>query len=393
MLTYKNNISILFAGWLLTLLIVNFLFHAVEATRPNVMLKCILLGPQAWPVILYLFYPPFKTSISKLFFNWPFIIFLLLFSISSYLSFLHPPLPLIALTYILSIISLLVLSFSFSASMSNEEMRQGLVLYGLFGSMILIIYAFYYCRPSLNSFRYFDQGSVYVNYLGAICASIIMVCLLSKNMWIKIISILPASGILFLTNSRGSIISLLLGLIIWRLLIKKPVFTPLIRKISPAIFVFAAVLLVFDRIDVLNFAAKYFRITQGDWTNWTHGRSRLWLQTWNLFKSSPVAGVWYKTDPSIIHLSTVHRIFRILTETGIIGIMPIGYFFFRALANYFGSHKDIFVSFAIGFIMANLFLGIFENYLFTTGGKTASMIVSILLVRGFANHHTVKIEN
>lgn len=387
MMAYKKNISILFAGWLVTLLIVNLLSHAVEAICPNLIFKCILLGPQAWPVILYFFNPSFKASIPKLFLNWPFIIFLLLFFLSSGLSLFHSPLPLVSLVYILSIVLLLVLSFSFSASMSNEEMRQGFVLYGLVGSMILVIYALLYWRPFHAFFRHFEYGVLNHNIFGVICASIVMACLLSRNIWIKTIASLATSGMLFLTKSRGAIIGLLLGLIIWRLLVKKTVLTSFSSRASILILFLFTAMLFFYHTDIYNFIINYFALNDNyrGITGGFSGRMELWQNTWDLFKKNPLTGVGYQMSPIIMHHQSHNIYLKILLETGIIGSIPIFYFFFNALFNYFKSNKDVFVSWAIGFIFANLFTGCFENYLLSTS-NTASVITLALLVRGFANH-------
>lgn len=373
---------IMFSLWLLSVL-ANSLITRFFLRGENGAVMILLFVGLVWPLVLFLFSRQFKCVIPRLLVDRPMLFFLFLYGICNFLSIFKSAEPFISLGYLASILIGIILAYSFSSSLDDNEMALGLVIYGVFASVILVVYASYLGTDIFG--RLNSDGLLNPNSLGMIAVSAIMAGFLSRRKLILFLAIIPSGYVLMQSSSRASMLGLIVGLIVWILAKKKRKIN--YRTMSLYCFLLVAVVLTFAiyNRNINNFIEGIFYLHdryRGLYSG-ASGRFEAWSEAWSIFLSSPVIGVGYRMhELYMTFTSSAHNGFlSILADTGIMGIIPVFYLIYKSFKGYIMSVRNTFAPWAISVLTAYFCVGMFERYLLNIG-NSMSLLVIVLFVRG-----------
>lgn len=342
-----------------------------------------------WPGLLFLSHRPLRSALLPMFAHREFISFLTVMVLGGgYLSWVNQA-PLFSFGYLASLVLVLILAFSFSALMSDEQMRTALAIYSILGLGVFLIYAVIY-NAGLFSFRARLPGSLLaVNELAVICIPVVLAALLHAKRGMILFVFVPAFWVLLLTNSRASVLAIVCGLFSWFCLTREPLWTVRKRIFSGLFLIISFVLFLsfFDSIYV--FLMDFFRFNNIDkgLESSLSGRTEIWSRVWGLFRESPWTGQGWRMTEYYMGVRTHNAFLGVLTDVGIPGAFVLTYFVFRSFFNYLKAAKRFFAKWALVVIVTFLINSCFEDYLFSTG-NAGSILLLVILVRGFAGHHS-----
>jgi O-antigen ligase len=302
-----------------------------------------------------------------------------LFLFTLFLSVFKSPDQFLTIAYIITLTISLFLAYSFSSSLNDEELRKALIIYSYFATFILVIYSIF-AGYDINGRL---SGVFNPNTLGMIAVSVICTSFLLHNKFLIYIVAFPSFIVLFLTNSRLSMASLAVFLIVFYLLSKKKL---------PNIFTVAFILLLFSFIFFFHqFFSEQFVTIFALYDPWRGldsggtGRTFAWINTIYIFLSSPVVGVGYRMHHKfmILPFSSAHNGYlSMLADTGILGFSISVYFIISSIINYMNNLNNSFSAWAFSMICVYLFIAFFEKVLFNTGNPL-SLLALVLMMRGF----------
>jgi O-antigen ligase len=379
----EKKIVALFALWLLFGLSVSlFVRTLVEEADKTIVLYSLFLS-LCWPFLVFPFIARFRISISLLMNDKRMLFFISIYVTACSLSLFKSPVPLMSLAYLLSTVIGLILSYFFVSTMNEEEIINGLLSYGVVAAGILVIYT---VNSGTDTQGRMSGSILSPNSVGMISVSVIMATFLSKRKWLPIALTVPVLWVLLATESRASMLSFAVGMTVWILLKKKKAVSFLEASIYSFIAAILLLLTFYFNHNIIEFFSKLLVLNdpyRGLGTGGT-GRLEAYGEAFSIFKSSPWIGIGYRMHEyyMVYHSSAHNGYLSMLADSGVVGSSATLYFIVWSLKNYLFSNRSLFISWALSFISAYLFIGLFERYLLNVGNPM-SLIIMALMVRGF----------
>jgi len=383
MLAYKNNISwVAFALWLWLVFAGSIMSRQLLPSESKVIL--ITLGISViWPVFVLGLYPPFSNSLKSILKHRTFLNFLgCYFTICLTSSLLGPSFFESVVFLLLTILSL-VICFSFSLLLSEEEICKSLHLFSLLSVILLLIYL---------KFSEFDHkgrltGVLNPNSIGMISFSIVTVSFWGKSQILKFFNVGVGCYVLYLTGSRSAIVGTVASLVVC-LLLKKKKNT---NFLTVSLMIFSLVVIVAliecgylnlgSFVDNLLALHDPYRGLQSGAT----GRFGAWQEAWQMFLENPIFGIGYRMHEKfmVTESSSHNGYLAILAETGVLGAGAVVYLVVVSVENLYGNREGILNVMGLGLIFGYLAVSFFERYFFNLGNP-ASLLFMFFLAMGFS---------
>ncbi|MGC2424881.1 MAG: O-antigen ligase family protein [Nitrospirota bacterium] len=378
-----NMSSGILALWLTLILFVNIASHFYfngEETSSGLYADFLAL---IWPFPFFFAKKNFRESIRTLLGNHKFFLFMFLYMMSSFLSIINSPLPLISLGYFAGTFIGLLYSYMFMSSMASDEIIKGFVVFSFFAALILVAFA---AHVGLDDKGRLSSEIYNPNPVGLVCVSVIMAALLSRNKIMFLFAISTAI-VLYYSDSRTSIMALFIGLASWAVFKRKRGFSSLTMSCIFFGIAFLMVYVFFNADSIIRAIDNLFAVNdkwRGVGTGFT-GRMEAWKEALSIFWSSPLFGVGFRMhEHYMTTASSAHNGYlAVLADTGVTGSVVLFGFIWLSLFNYLNCTRDVLDFWAIGIICGYLFVGLFERYILNVGNPT-SLIVMMMLVRGFS---------
>lgn len=386
-------VTYLFPSWLLSVYVFGLLtrISTGEAEHGNLVMGGLLAG-LSWPAVFFLLNSGLRKNFLGNITDKKWSGFLIIYNIVCVLSVYKSVFPMFSLGYLASIDLALILAYSFSSAMSDEDMRRGLVIYGVSITFVLVGYALY---SGIGEYGRLE-GVMNPNATAMVAVSAVLAATQSRRLWVIAVICAADLWVLMLANSRSAIVSMAVGMVAWFFVKKKRL---------PGFGVAALVMLVMGVLVLLlpvygdavyQFMVDLFLVNdkyRGLGSGGT-GRIVAWGEAWDIFMTSPIIGVGYRTHEYYMRsYSSAHNGYlSMLADTGVLGTAAVLGFVFVAIKNYMLMDRTGIVMLAVAIISAFLFIGIFERYMFNAGNP-ASLIVMVFLVRGFVGDRLRSREN
>ncbi len=318
------------------------------------------------------------------------MVFLLLFILLTSLSLLNSPVLLFSSLYIFSTLFVFVMVFSFNVLMPDKAIQKSLAQYSIIAVVIFAFYVYIITGANVRSL------GVQPGAIGMASISTIMGALYIRRFSLKTVVIAFPLVILYLANSRATILGLIVGLFVLTAGKRKNLFRAMSGKngfITVAVFftciAFSVPLMFIYKEELWNLFVSIFALDdphRGLGTGATN-RNVLWAEAWELFKSHPWVGVGYRAHATmIIEGSSAHNGYlAYLAETGVVGFSVLIYFMTCSVVNHIKRIHEPFILWSLSFIIMYFVIGVFESFLLNFGNPL-SIIAILLLVRGFLMH-------
>lgn len=320
------------------------------------------------------------TKLSKIQNGKLFTSFLFIFTYSVTISLLNTD----SITRPLVLFTMTILSFyfahNFTVNICKINIYNALTNYGIISSILILIYSHFELYTVQNRLgEYFNP-----NAIGMICFSIILTGFLpvKRHLSTRILIILPAAYVLFLTNSRTSIIATLLSIALITIKHTKP---PTFRTTSILFFFCFACTIYFSiypdsAFDLTN---QVFAIDDSDrgLDSGATNRSGAWEATFQIFLDNPMVGVGYRMHEHYLqsYSSSHNGPLALIAELGIFGVLTLCFIAasgYNLMLTYVRNEDNWMFPYFFGYILITLF----ERYLFNVGNPTSLIFILFFIV-------------
>jgi len=264
----------------------------------------------------------------------------------------------------------------------GDKMRWCLSAYAVLGSGLTIcLYAF---GPRVQG-RLSASATSHPNFLGLVAFGVLMCALAMSNRLIASALIAANLLVIIATESRGSLVASLLGLVVYGALQARR-----LKRFTAFVIAVVAMALILvlpwyletiqTSVSALLFLDDKYR---GLGTGFT-GRLDAWQEAIALFRENPVLGVGFRMhEHYMTTLSSAHNGYlSLLAESGVLGTfswllvtaLAIGRLFRRALKG------DSLAALGLSFSLGYLFLAAFERFFLNMGNPTSILTWLFLLM-------------
>jgi O-antigen ligase len=318
---------------------------------------------------------------------------LVLFGLVSALSSFMSPVPLLSTGYVVLTLSGIWLALQFNSNLDAEQYEQGLKLFALLTTVLLVGFAIYDYVPGTRLGN--GKNVLNPNTIGLVSISVLLAAMSIRMLAVRLAVMAPIALIIILTGSRAAAVAAVVGvgMVLWLRLRarRRPVL--LIAGICLLMVVGVSILYGEVLFKTLDGVYGLSRADRGFGSGAT-GRVEAWKWTWELFVRNPILGVGFRSHEFLLKAdsSSHNGYLATLAEIGIIGFVGILFLVVRGLRLlWVGSRQEgpgFSQSILFGLCVGYLLLAIFERYLINVGNPT-SLLFLVSIMRSGAMEHPV----
>ena len=334
-----------------------------------------------WPLIYFMFSEdriiPARVTTGR-------IIALALFALFTIGSIGISPTPDVSLTYFILTLMAILLALQFNAALSPEALEKGLKISSVLILSCLLVFTFYEYTPGYRLGN--ARGIMNPNAIGIVAISVMITGMVHRKVMFQAIIVVLGGAVIFLTGSRATGISALLGLaVIFALRYQSASFK---RKgaVIAAVIVLSCVGVFFLEILLVG-AESYFAFDDSHRgiESGASGRIWAWKETWELFLAHPFFGVGFRAHSHFLaRASSSHNGYlALLAEVGLVAAVSMFYLIVSGVIAIGRRLKDKTYIWTeavmMGLVVACLFLAIFERYLINIGNPTSLLLIVAIL--------------
>lgn len=341
-------------------------------------LSMVLLGASiVWPLVYFAvsrcrFLPhplPFGASIA-----------LTLFALTSALSSFMSPVPLLSIGYVALTLGGIWLALQFNSNLSGEQYEQGLKVFAVLMTAILVSFAWYDYVPGKRLGT--GKDVLNPNSIALVSLSVLLAGMAFRTLVWRLACMTPIAGIMVLTSSRAAAVAAVGGItmIVWLRLRANG--KPVLRLAGIGLLLAGVLALAYG--DVLYRALdQFYALSTADrgLGSGATGRTTAWKATWEMFLRNPLLGVGFRAHEQFLKVdSSAHNGYlATLAEVGIIGFLGVLYLVVRGIRLLWKrseeSSRMVSASLLFGLCVGYLILAVFERFLINVGNPTSLLFL------------------
>lgn len=348
-----------------------------------------LAGAVLWPLVYFLIssrrFVPTPPQSGMLF---AIGIFVLFGGLSVYVS----PIMWQSMAYFCMTLLVFLLALQFNSNLDLKSYEFGLGFYAFLTTVALLAFAAYDYTPGQRLGN--GTNILNPNTVGMVSLSVILSATAIRRAVRRYAVMLPALGVLIMTDSRASSVAVLGGLFVVFIMRLKSARSRQRAMIFGAAALALVVAAFFSGVLISAFTS-YFAIHnkyRGLGTGFT-GRFTVWRTVWDLFLENPILGVGFRSLSEVIGIEAHNGYLNLLAEIGLPGSIGVAYILFAGMTSMRKDARDpqllpllsVLTGLAVGYLM----LAIFERYLFDIGNPTSLIFILAILRPKKARRNTV----
>lgn len=348
-------------------------------------LSMVLLGASiVWPLVYFAvsqcrFLPhslPFGAGMA-----------LTLFALTSALSSFMSPVPLLSVGYVALTLGGIWLALQFNSNLTGEQYEQGLKVFAVLMTAILVCFAWYDYVPGKRLGT--GKDVLNPNSIALVSLSVLLAAMAFRTLAWRVACMAPVAGIIVLTSSRAAAVAAVGGItmIVWLRLRAngKPVW----RLAGIGLLLVGVLALAYG--DVLyRVLDQFYALSTADrgLGSGASGRTAAWKATWEMFLRNPLLGVGFRAHEQFLKVdSSAHNGYlATLAEVGIIGFLGVVYLVARGLRFLWvstgSSERLSSSSLLFGLCVGYLLLAVFERFLINVGNPTSLLFLLCIMQPG-----------
>ncbi|NOU11230.1 MAG: O-antigen ligase family protein [Nitrospira sp.] len=303
-----------------------------------------------------------------------------LFGIFSILSSFFSPVALLSSGYVVLTLLGLWLALQFNSNLDAEQYEQGLKLFAVLTTGLLVAFAWYDYVPGTRLGT--GKNILNPNTIALVSTSVFMAAMAIRTLAIRLVVMGLITTVIVLTGSRAAAIAVVLGLAATGWLRLRSHGRPVLLLFGlGCLFIAGTVLMyggqVYDTLDRLYSLSTADRgIGSG-----ASGRLEAWKSTWELFLRNPFIGVGFRAHEFLLRVdsSSHNGYLATLAEVGLIGFLAIACLIARGLQILWVRAQrpegGFVPSLLLGLSVGYLFLAVFERFLLNVGNPTSLLFL------------------
>jgi O-antigen ligase len=356
----------------------------LEARHERLTSMVVLGAAVVWPLLYFAmgrcrFFP---RSMSFAATGW-----LILFGLAAALSSFMSPVALLSTGYLVLTLVGIWLALQFNSNLDAEQYEQGLKVFALLTTGLLVAFAWYDYVPGTRLGN--GKDVLNPNTIGLVSVSVLLAAMSIKTLALRLALMGPIAGIIVLTSSRTAAIAAVvgLGMIVWlRLRARR---RPVLLIAGIGLILVVGVTMAYGDV-MYRMLDRSFGLSTADRgiSSGATGRVAAWKWTWELFVRNPVLGVGFRAHESLLKVdsSSHNGYLATLAEVGILGFLGVLFLVARGLYLLWAGSREPGPGFSqsilFGLCVGYLLLAGFERYLINVGNPTSLLfLVSIMRPR------------
>jgi O-antigen ligase len=312
---------------------------------------------------------------------------LILFGLAAALSSFMSPVALLSTGYLVLTLVGIWLALQFNSNLDAEQYEQGLKVFALLTTGLLVAFAWYDYVPGTRLGN--GKDVLNPNTIGLVSVSVLLAAMSIKTLALRLALMGPIAGIIVLTSSRTAAIAAVvgLGMIVWlRLRARR---RPVLLIAGIGLILVVGVTMAYGDV-MYRTLDRSFGLSTADRgiSSGATGRVAAWKWTWELFVRNPVLGVGFRAHESLLKVdsSSHNGYLATLAEVGILGFLGVLFLVARGLYLLWAGSREPGPGFSqsilFGLCVGYLLLAGFERYLINVGNPTSLLfLVSIMRPR------------
>lgn len=309
---------------------------------------------------------------------------LALFALTSALSTFMSPVPLLSIGYVVLTLVGIWLALQFNSNLTGDQYEQGLKLFAMLMTGILISFAWYDYVPGKRLGT--GRDVLNPNSIALVSASVLLAAMSIRALALRLVVMGPIAGIIVLTSSRAAAVAAVVGLATIVCLRLRANGTPVLRFAGVGLLLGAVLALLYG--DALyRTLDEFYALSSADrgLGSGATGRTAAWKATWEMFLRNPVLGVGFRAHEQFLKIdSSAHNGYlATLAEIGIIGFLGVLFLVGRGArllwAGAHDSEQKFSSSLLFGLCVGYLLLGIFERFLINVGNPTSLLFLLCIM--------------
>lgn len=312
---------------------------------------------------------------------------LILFGLAAALSSFMSPVALLSTGYLVLTLVGIWLALQFNSNLDAEQYEQGLKVFALLTTGLLVGFAWYDYVPGTRLGN--GKDVLNPNTIGLVSVSVLLAAMSIRALLLRLVVIGPIAAIIVLTSSRTATIAAVvgLGMIVWlRLRARR---RPVLLIAGIGLILVVGVTMAYGDV-MYRTLDRSFGLSTADRgiSSGATGRVAAWKWTWELFVRNPVLGVGFRAHESFLKVdsSSHNGYLATLAEVGILGFLGVLFLVARGLYLLWSGSREPGPGFSqsilFGLCVGYLLLAGFERYLINVGNPTSLLfLVSIMRPR------------
>lgn len=312
---------------------------------------------------------------------------LILFGLAAALSSFMSPVALLSTGYLVLTLVGIWLALQFNSNLDAEQYEQGLKVFALLTTGLLVGFAWYDYVPGTRLGN--GKDVLNPNTIGLVSVSVLLAAMSIKTLVLRLAVMGPIAWVIVLTSSRTATVAAVvgLGMIVWlRLRASR---RPVLLIAGIGLILVVGVTMAYGDV-MYRTLDRSFGLSTADRgiSSGATGRVAAWKWTWELFVRNPVLGVGFRAHESFLKVdsSSHNGYLATLAEVGILGFLGVLFLVARGLYLLWAGSREPGPGFSqsilFGLCVGYLLLAGFERYLINVGNPTSLLfLVSIMRPR------------
>ncbi len=310
---------------------------------------------------------------------------LVVFALTSALSSFLSPVPLLSIGYVALTLAGVWLALQFNSNLTDDQYEQGLKVFAVLMTIILISFAWYDYAPGKRLGT--GKDVLNPNSIALVATSVFLAAMAFRTLLSRLICMAPIAGIIILTSSRTATVAAVVGLAMVIGVRLRANRRPVLVLAGIGVLLLAGAAMLYG--DVLyNLLDRFYDLSRADRGigSGATGRTAAWKATWDMFVRNPLLGVGFRAHEQFLKVdSSAHNGYlATLAEVGIVGFLAVAWLVLQGLRKLWmsssnGSDPAHTSSLLFGVGIAYLLLAVFERYLINVGNPTSLLFLLCIM--------------
>ena len=305
---------------------------------------------------------------------------LILFGMASTLSSFMSPVALLSTGYVVLTLAGIFLALQFNSNLDAEQYEQGLKVFALLTTGLLVGFAWYDYVPGTRLGN--GKNILNPNTIGLVSVSVLLAAMSFRTLILRLVVMGPIAGIIVMTSSRTAAVAAVVGLAMTVWLRLRARRRPVLLLAGFGLIVAVGVTIAYGDA-MFNMLDRLYGLSSADRgiSSGASGRVAAWKWTWELFVHNPVLGVGFRAHEFLLKTdsSSHNGYLATLAEVGILGFLGVLYLVMRGMRLLWaGARKPgpgFSQSILFGLCVGYLLLAVFERYLINVGNPTSLLFL------------------
>ena len=304
----------------------------------------------------------------------------LLFGAFSVLSSFFSQVALLSAGYVVLTLLGLWLALQFNTNLDAEQYEQGLKLFTVITTGLLVGFAWYDYVPGTRLGT--GKNILNPNTIALVSTSVFVAAMAIRTLALRLVVMGVVATVMVLTSSRAAAIAVLIALTVTGWLRLRSHGRPVWVFVGIGLLVVAGTVVMYggQMYETLDRLYSLSTVDRGIGSG-ASGRLEAWKWTWELFLHNPFIGVGFRAHEFLLRVdsSSHNGYLATLAELGLIGFLAIACLIARGLQILWVRAQEpeggFIPSLLLGLSVGYLFLAVFERYLINVGNPTSLLFL------------------